>query len=94
MASVNKAIVVGNLGRDPEVRSFPDGGAVCNISIATTRRWRDKHPHIGRDKHSGYCVGRCLQAGCTGLLVGRVIQPLGRFRLFQKILPEKAQAAR
>lgn len=42
MASVNKVILVGNLGRDPEVRTFPDGGSVCNITIATTRNWKDK----------------------------------------------------
>lgn len=42
MASVNKAIVVGNLGRDPETRYLPDGTAVTNISIATTDRWTDK----------------------------------------------------
>ncbi len=42
MASVNKVILVGNLGRDPEVRYNPDGGAVCNISIATTSAWTDK----------------------------------------------------
>ena len=42
MASVNKAILVGNLGRDPEVRYSPDGGAICNISIATTESWKDK----------------------------------------------------
>jgi single-strand DNA-binding protein len=40
MASVNKVILIGNLGRDPEVRSFPDGGTVCNITLATTRRWK------------------------------------------------------
>ena len=40
MASVNKVILIGNLGRDPEVRTFPDGGSVCNITIATTRRWK------------------------------------------------------
>jgi len=42
MASVNKVILVGNLGRDPEVRYTPDGSAVCNISIATTSAWKDK----------------------------------------------------
>ncbi len=42
MASVNKAILVGNLGRDPEVRYMPDGGAITNISIATTDNWKDK----------------------------------------------------
>lgn len=40
--SVNKVILVGNLGRDPEVRSFPNGGKVCNLRIATSETWRDK----------------------------------------------------
>ncbi|HEX9389941.1 MAG TPA: single-stranded DNA-binding protein [Usitatibacteraceae bacterium] len=42
MASVNKVILVGNLGRDPETRYMPDGGAVTNFSIATTDTWKDK----------------------------------------------------
>ena len=42
MASVNKVILVGNLGRDPEVRNMPNGDAVCNFSIATTDSWKDK----------------------------------------------------
>lgn len=42
MASVNKVIIVGNLGRDPETRTFPSGGRVCNVTIATTERWKDK----------------------------------------------------
>ena len=40
--SVNKVIIIGNLGRDPEVRSFPNGGKVVNINIATSETWRDK----------------------------------------------------
>ncbi|HZZ93562.1 MAG TPA: single-stranded DNA-binding protein [Usitatibacter sp.] len=43
MASVNKVILVGNLGRDPETRYMPDGGAVTNVSIATTEAWKDKN---------------------------------------------------
>jgi len=39
---VNKVIIVGNLGQDPESRSFPDGGVVTNISVATTESWKDK----------------------------------------------------
>lgn len=42
MASVNKAIIVGNLGRDPETRYSPDGQAITNISVATTSSWKDK----------------------------------------------------
>lgn len=43
MASVNKVIIVGNLGRDPEIRTFPSGDQVANVTIATTDRWRDKN---------------------------------------------------
>jgi single-strand DNA-binding protein len=42
MASVNKIIIVGNLGRDPEVRTFPSGDRVANVTIATTDKWKDK----------------------------------------------------
>ena len=42
MASVNKVILIGNLGRDPEVRYMPSGDAVANITIATTETWKDK----------------------------------------------------
>ncbi len=42
MASVNKVILVGNLGRDPEIRTFPSGDQVANASLATTDKWRDK----------------------------------------------------
>jgi single-strand DNA-binding protein len=40
--SVNKVILVGNLGRDPEVRTMQNGGKVCNLSVATSERWRDR----------------------------------------------------
>jgi single-strand DNA-binding protein len=43
MASVNKVIIVGNLGRDPEVRYNPSGVAWCTVSVATTRNWKDKN---------------------------------------------------
>ena len=42
MASVNKVIIVGNLGRDPEMRTFPSGDQVANVTVATTDRWKDK----------------------------------------------------
>lgn len=42
MPSVNKVILLGNLGRDPELRFLPNGDAVCNFSIATTDSWKDK----------------------------------------------------
>ena len=42
MASVNKVILIGNLGRDPEVRYAPSGSAICNVTLATTRSWKNK----------------------------------------------------
>ena len=43
MASINKVILIGNLGRDPEVRYTPSGAAVCNVTVATSRNWKDKN---------------------------------------------------
>ena len=42
MASVNKVILIGNLGRDPEVRYTPNGAAICNVTLATSRNWKNK----------------------------------------------------
>ena len=50
MASVNKVILVGNLGRDPEVRSFQNGGRVCNLSVATSESWKDKASGERKDR--------------------------------------------
>ncbi len=41
--SVNKVIIMGNLGKDPEIRNFPNGGRVCNFSVATSESWKDKN---------------------------------------------------
>lgn len=48
--SVNKVILVGNLGADPEVRQFPSGGSVCNLRIATSERWKDRNTGEQREK--------------------------------------------
>ena len=48
--SLNKVMIIGNLGRDPEVRSFQNGGKVCNLRIATSERWRDKNSGENREK--------------------------------------------
>ena len=42
MAAINKVILIGNVGKDPEIRYTPNGSAICNISVATTRSWKDK----------------------------------------------------
>ncbi len=54
--SVNKVILVGNLGRDPEVRTFQNGGKVCNLRIATSERWRDKASGENREKTEWHSV--------------------------------------
>jgi single-strand DNA-binding protein len=54
--SVNKVIIVGNLGRDPEVRSFQNGGKVCNLRIATSDTWKDKQSGERREKTEWHSV--------------------------------------
>jgi single-strand DNA-binding protein len=54
--SVNKVILVGNLGRDPEVRSFQNGGKVCNLRIATSENWKDKNTGERREKTEWHSV--------------------------------------
>lgn len=54
--SVNKVILIGNLGRDPEVRSFPNGGKVVNLRIATSDTWRDKASGEKREKTEWHSV--------------------------------------
>lgn len=48
--SLNKVMIIGNLGRDPEVRSFQNGGKVCNLNIATSENWKDKNTGERREK--------------------------------------------
>lgn len=54
--SVNKVILVGNLGADPEVRTFQNGGKVCNLRIATSERWKDKNTGENREKTEWHSV--------------------------------------
>ncbi|MEM6895964.1 MAG: single-stranded DNA-binding protein [Pseudomonadota bacterium] len=48
--SVNKVIIIGNLGQDPEVRNFQNGGKVCNLSVATSETWKDRNTGERREK--------------------------------------------
>jgi single-strand DNA-binding protein len=54
--SVNKVILIGNLGRDPEVRTFQNGGKVCNLRIATSDTWRDKNTGERRERTEWHSV--------------------------------------
>ena len=54
--SVNKVILIGNLGADPEVRSFQNGGQVCNIRVATSETWKDRNSGERREKTEWHSV--------------------------------------
>lgn len=54
--SINKVILIGNLGRDPEVRSFQNGNKVCNLRIATSETWKDKNSGERREKAEWHTV--------------------------------------
>ena len=61
---VNKVILVGNLGQDPEVRYMPNGGAVANITLATSESWRDKQTGEMKEQTAPRCAVR--QTGRSG----------------------------
>lgn len=83
MASVNKVILIGNLGRDPEVRYSPDGTAVCNISIATTSSWKDKNSGEKREEtewHRVVFYGKLAEIAGEYLKKGRPVYVEGRLK--------------
>lgn len=83
MASVNKVILVGNLGRDPEVRYSPDGAAICNVSIATTSQWKDKASGERREDtewHRVVMYNRLAEIAGEYLKKGRSVYIEGRLK--------------
>ena len=83
MASVNKVILVGNLGRDPEVRYSPDGAAICNVSLATTSQWKDKATGERREEtewHRVVFYNRLAEIAGEYLKKGRSIYIEGRIK--------------
>lgn len=68
---VNKAIIVGNLGRDPEIRYTPSGMAVANFSVATTEKWKDKDTGEQREKTEWH---RIVAWGRLGEICGEYLQ--------------------
>lgn len=83
MASVNKVILVGNLGRDPEVRYSPDGAAICNVSIATTSQWKDKASGEKREEtewHRVVFYNRLAEIAGEYLKKGRSVYVEGRLK--------------
>jgi single-strand DNA-binding protein len=83
MASVNKVIIVGNLGRDPETRYSPDGAALTNVSIATTSQWKDKTTGEKREETEWHRVaffGRLAEIASEYLRKGSQVYIEGRLR--------------
>nr|WP_257790046.1 single-stranded DNA-binding protein [Alcaligenes faecalis] len=83
MASVNKVILVGNLGRDPEVRYSAEGSAICNISIATTSQWKDRTSGEKREEtewHRVVFYNRLAEIAGEYLRKGRPVYVEGRLR--------------
>jgi single-strand DNA-binding protein len=82
MASVNKVILLGNLGRDPEVRYSADGAAIANVSIATTSRYKDKSGEMKEDTewHRVVFFGRLAEVVNEYLKKGRPVYVEGRLR--------------
>ena len=83
MASVNKVILVGNLGRDPEVRYSAEGSAICNISIATTSQWKDRNSGERREEtewHRVVFYNRLAEIAGEYLKKGRSVYVEGRLR--------------
>ena len=82
MASVNKVILVGNLGADPETRYMPNGDAVANIRLATTESWKDKATGVKREiterhrvvfyRKLAEIVGQYLKKGSAVYVEGRI----------------------
>ena len=79
--SLNKAILIGRLGRDPEVRHMPNGDAVCNFSIATSETWKDQHGqkqertewhNITLYRRMAEVAGQYLKKGSLVYIEGRI----------------------
>ncbi|QKJ66767.1 single-stranded DNA-binding protein [Deefgea piscis] len=83
MASLNKVLLIGNLGRDPETRFMPNGNAVCNFSIATTESWKDKQSGQKQEKtewHNISMYGRLAEIAGQYLKKGSSVYIEGRLQ--------------
>ena len=83
MSSVNKVILIGNLGKDPEIRSFPSGDQVANVSLATTDKWKDKQTGEAKEHtewHRLQFTGRLAEIAGQYLKKGSQIYVEGSIR--------------
>ena len=83
MASVNKVVLIGNLGKDPETRYSPNGGAICNVRLATTRNWKDKTSGERKEEtewHSIVFYDRLAEIAGEYLKKGKLVAVEGRLQ--------------
>jgi single-strand DNA-binding protein len=83
MASVNKVQIIGNLARDPEVKYTPNGSAVCNMTVATSRQWKDKaagDKHEETEFHRVVFFDRLAEVAGEYLKKGRPVYVEGRLK--------------
>lgn len=83
MASVNKVILIGNLGRDPETRYAPSGDAICNVTIATSETWKDKNTGEKKEQtewHRVVFFGRLAEIAAQYLRKGSPVYVEGRLQ--------------
>jgi len=81
MGSVNRVMLIGNLGKDPEVTSLPDGKAVCNFSMATSESWKDKNTGEKREStewHNCKCFGKLAEICGEYLHKGKQVRIVGK----------------
>jgi single-strand DNA-binding protein len=81
--SVNKVILIGNLGRDPELRATHGGGSVCSLSVATTRKWRNKDSGEMQEEtewHKVVAFGQQAERCNNYLAKGRMVYIEGRIK--------------
>lgn len=80
---VNKVILIGNLGKDPEVRYLPSGAAVCSITIATSEQWRDKQTGEQKERtewHNVVLQGKIAEVGGEYLKKGSQVYVEGKLQ--------------
>lgn len=83
MASLNKVILIGNLGKDPEQRFMPNGNAVCNFSIATTESWKDKQSGAKQEEttwHNITMYGKLSEIAAQYLTKGSSVYLEGKLK--------------
>lgn len=83
MSSVNKAIIIGNLGQDPQTRYMPDGNAVANISVATSETWKDKATGEKKEKTEWHRVtfyGKLAEIAAQYLAKGSKVYVEGKLQ--------------